>query len=189
MGCRLFRNDGTFLLTVHHHSHFQFSNSLIKSCIKCFPTIKRILQISLEPWTIARIWRSCIRKTCVYWTHKLVPRRVIRTSVLTVRSPRFLTRQCRKAVAPNCTVMLLIVLLSKLGSVRRWNSSKLEYHSCCHSACRWGSSRLPAIQNQPLSYIPKQDMTCNYIDFSIPERTFLRKGTQKLRKRRETGWW
>jgi hypothetical protein len=67
----------------------------------------------------------------------------ISISALTVRSPRFLTRQCKKAVAPSCTVMLLIVLLSKLGSVRRWNSSKLEYHSCCHSACRWGSSRLP----------------------------------------------
>jgi hypothetical protein len=103
--------------------------------------------------------------------------RLIRTSALTVRSPKFLTRQCRNAVAPSCTVMLLIVLLSKFGSVRRWNSSKLEYHSCCHSACRWGSSRLPTTHHQQLPYTSKQDTrhththTHTHFNSSHPERT------------------
>lgn len=71
----------------------------------------------------------------------------IKKKFLTVLSPRFRTRQCRNAVPPSCTVILVTVLLSMTGSIYFWKSSILEYHIWCH----WGEcsledwiSRLPA---------------------------------------------
>lgn len=59
---------------------------------------------------------------------------IVLFNCLTVRSPKFRTRQCRYAVLPNGTVRLVSVVLSNSGSVSFWNSSTLEYHNCCHSA-------------------------------------------------------